>query len=63
MSKEEYIEYYKRTLKLNPDNFSKFYKIIDTKLLYSFRIMKTSFDNIIRKKLEKYSFLKKNKIF
>ena len=63
MSKEEYIEYYKRILKLNPDNFSRFYKIIDTKLPYSFRIMKTSFDNIIRKKLEKYSFLKKNKIF
>lgn len=59
MPKEEYIKYYEKVLGLSPEDFSRFQECICRRLAYSFRIARSPFIATIRKRLQRYPFLKK----
>lgn len=61
MPKEDYVKYYEKTLNLSPCDFSNFCRVIGEKLPYSFRVTRTPLADTVRRRLERYGFLKKVK--
>ncbi|AFM98737.1 tRNA/rRNA cytosine-C5-methylase [Encephalitozoon hellem ATCC 50504] len=61
MPRSEYMEYYKRVLAMEPDDFEEFDKSVGKDLAYAFRVTNTPLANMIKSRIEQYPFVRRIK--
>ncbi|KMV65567.1 tRNA/rRNA cytosine-C5-methylase [Encephalitozoon cuniculi EcunIII-L] len=59
MPRKEYVEYYKGALGMREDDFEEFLEWIEKDLAYAFRVARTPLANMIKRRIEKYPFVRR----